>query len=150
MLVAKRKHSGFPSIFDDFFRNDFYGGGIPEVRSGRYLNGDAVPAVNVLETENGFELELALPGVKKDEINLELNERVLTISSKHKEEKVEKNDEENYTRKEFSYTSFSRSFTLPKDVSSEKIEANFEDGVLKVNIPRETEVQKIIKKISIS
>lgn len=128
-MLVKRRSTGFPSLFDDFFGNEWN-------HTPGFMRNENVPAVNVKELDNGFALEVAIPGMSKEDINLEVNDRVLTISSKHEEKKEEKGDNGNYTRREFSYSAFSRSFTLPKDVDLEGIEGNYKDGVLSVNIPR--------------
>lgn len=142
-MLVKRRPIGFPSMFDDFFGGEL-------MKDPSLFRNESLPAVNVKETEAGFELEVALPGISKEEINLEVNERVLTISSKHEEKKEEKDEKGNYTRKEFSYSSFSRSFTLPKDVDVDTIQGNYVDGVLKVNIPRKAQINNGVKQISIS
>lgn len=140
-MIVKRRHTAFPSIFDDFL-----GGKLSADHS--FYRNQGIPAVNIKELENGFELELAAPGISKEEIQLEVNERVLTISSKHKGEKEAQ--ENNYTRQEFSYSAFSRSFTLPKEVDIDNISGQYINGVLKVNIPKQELVNNGVKQISIS
>lgn len=98
-----------------------------------------IPAVNIKETETGFELELAAPGLKKDQFSIEVDQNLLTISSERKDENESKNAEGTYSRREFSYSAFKRSFTLPETVDSEKIEAQYEDGVLHIAIPKKEE-----------
>ena len=120
----------FPSIMNDFFKPDWFGG------MERFDN--ALPAVNIVENEADFELELAIPGKSKDDFNVEIDENVMTISMESKSE--EETAERNYTRKEFSYQSFKRSFTLPETVNEEKIEATYTDGILKFRIPKRDEV----------
>lgn len=140
-IIRKHRPLGFPALMDDFFNNEFFH--IP-------AKGKSVPAVNIKETENGFELEMAAPGLKKDEFGLELKENTLTISSKH-EQKNESNDEQgNYTRKEFSYSSFSRSFNLPEDIDQGNISASHADGILKIEIPRKAVEAKVAKQIAIA
>ena len=87
--------------------------------------------------EEDFELELAVPGVKKDDFTVEVDNDVLTISSEMKSENEETQD--NYTRKEFSYSSFRRAFTLPDTVDGSKIDAKYEDGILKLTLPKKQE-----------
>lgn len=110
-----------------------------------FREGGFVPATNILEKENEFHIELAAPGMKKEDFKINLENNVLTISSEQKSETKEEN--ENYTRKEFHYGSFCRSFTLPKNVETEKIKASYEDGILKVDLPKkeETKVSKAIQ-----
>lgn len=98
-----------------------------------------VPAVNVHESETGYTLDVAAPGQNKENFHINLDGRLLTVSSEQKEEKNEEN--EKWTRKEFSYSSFKRSFTLPENAKAENIEAKYENGVLSVFIPKAEEVK---------
>jgi len=93
-----------------------------------------IPAVNISEKEDDFMLELAAPGMQKSDFKINLDNNVLTISSEKEGESEEKS--EKYSRKEFCYSSFSRSFTLPKSINFDKIKADYKDGVLKVNLPK--------------
>jgi HSP20 family protein len=111
------------------------------------FSGD-IPAVNIKEENNKFVLEMAAPGLKKDDFNINLDNYVLTISSEKKEE--QKEDKDNYTRREFLYTSFSRSFTLPKTVDIDKIKADYKNGILTVTLPKKEEEAKLTKQIKIS
>ena len=99
------------------------------------------------EDENAFQIEVAAPGLKKEDFKLSLHENRLTISAKQEgntEEKTEK-----YSRREFNYTSFQRTFTLPKNVYSEKIEASYTDGILHVGIPKKEEMKPAVKEIAV-
>ncbi len=117
----------FDSDFNDFFNHKF-----------------SDPAANIIEFPDSFQLDLAAPGMKKDDFKIHLDNNVLTISS---ETENEKNDEgKNYTRREFYYGSFSRSFTLPKSIDMEKINAEYINGVLKVVLPKKEEAKLEIKK----
>lgn len=98
------------------------------------FNGMSVPAVNILETKKDFKLKIAAPGFKKNDFKLEVQHGLLTISGEMKMEKEEK--EERYTRQEFSYSTFRRSFTLPENIKADKIGANYEDGLLTVTLPK--------------
>ena len=125
-----------PSVFDDFFKpwNEWFdNGGL----WGRTMN---VPAVNFTENENQYEVSLAAPGLKKEDFKIGIEGNMLTISSE-KEERHEDKDKK-FTRKEYNYSSFSRSFTLPDEVEREKIEAKYEDGVLKIAMPKNEDVKK--------
>ena len=107
-----------------------------------------LPAANITESDNAFNLELAAPGLEKEDFDLSIDNQHLTISCQ-KEEKTE-STEEKYTRKEFSYQSFSRSFMLPDSVDAEKISAAYKDGVLKVELPKkETAIKTPKKQISV-
>lgn len=93
------------------------------------------PSVNVSEDENGFEIEMAVPGFKKDDFKINLEDSLLTISVDKEEEKEDKR----YNRREFSYTAFSRSFTLPEAIDDEKVSAEYTDGILKISIAKKEE-----------
>ncbi len=93
-----------------------------------------LPAVNIKDDETGFSLELAAPGKSKADFNVEVENNYLTISSESSEEHESKN--ENYTRKEYSYDSFKRSFRLPENVNENEISAQYEEGILKIRIPK--------------
>ncbi len=108
---------------------------------------DFVPAVNTREANDAYYIEVDLPGVKKEDVSISVNDNVLTISGERKLEE-ERKDEEFY-RIESVYGSFERSFTLPEDVDADKIEAEFKDGVLTVRIPKAQVVEKAPKKIEI-
>lgn len=135
---ALSKRSEFlPSVFDDFFKpwNEMFGNG---GRWGRELN---VPAVNITESDNEYSVTVAAPGLTKSDFNIDVEGNMLTISSEKEENKEEK--DARYTRKEYNYSSFSRSFTLPEEVNKEKIEAKYEDGVLKLALPKKEEAKKL-------
>jgi HSP20 family protein len=110
-----------------------------------------LPAVNIRETKDSYEVEMAAPGMKKEDFKIELDRNILTISSEKSEEHEEQGEEEKYSRKEFSYQSFQRSFNLPKEVVDEdKIEARYREGVLHLTIPKREEAkQKPPRKIEI-
>ena len=129
MNLVKRNNLFFPSLINDLVGSDWLGG--TEKWS------TAVPAVNIKDTEKTFELELAVPGLKKDDFTVEVDHDVLTISSEMQSENEE--TQEKYTRKEFSYTAFKRSFTLPETVDGAKIDAKYQDGILKVTLPKKQE-----------
>lgn len=132
--ITKRNDSMpiFRSLFDDFFTKDLF-----DWKSKHFSDlGSTLPSVNVKETERGFNVELAAPGKKKEDFKIELNHNVLTISSENKDEKSEKDNDGKYTRREFNYQSFSRSFTLPESIENSKIEASYSDGVLHISIPK--------------
>jgi HSP20 family protein len=132
MNVIKRNNNViFPSIIDEMFKPDWLGG----VQN----FGANVPAVNIKETDTVFGIELAAPGKKKEDFNVEVDHNVLTISSEERSETNEKDTEGKYTRREFSYNSFRRSFTLPETVNLDTINASYEDGVLHVTLPKKEE-----------
>ncbi len=135
MSLMKKNERNFPSVFSDLFDYDKFFGG-PMFKDFE----NALPATNVKETEKEFKIELAVPGFKKEDFKVNLDNDVLTISAETKNEKKEEN--EKYTRKEFSYNSFSRSFQLPKTANNEKINAKYEDGILKLDISKKEEAIK--------
>ncbi|HSL87542.1 MAG TPA: Hsp20/alpha crystallin family protein, partial [Bacteroidales bacterium] len=109
----------------------------------------SMPAVNIREDEKRFTLELAVPGIDKKDLKIDISEDILTISSESKNESEDNRD--GYKRKEFSYSSFSRSFQIPENVSKEKIDASYKDGVLSVVLPKmEEEKNKISRQVKIS
>lgn len=143
--IIRRRNYTTPSIFDEFF-NDSYLPGFFEFDS--KSNGSVSPAVNVEETDKEYRIEVAAPGLEKEDMNISVDDGVLTI----KAEKKLKNEESknNYIRREFGYTSFSRSFTLPEEIEVEKISAKHKNGVLNVTLPK-TEVKVTpVKEVKIS
>ena len=134
-----------PSLFDDFFKpwNDWFENGNS---FGKLMT---MPAVNVREDKDSYTVSLAAPGLKKEDFNVDVDGNMLTISSE-KEEKKEESDEK-FTRKEYSYSSFARSFNLPEDVKQDAIDARYENGVLNIRLPRREEAKKIAasKKVSV-
>jgi HSP20 family protein len=131
MNLIKRTAVPFPSIIDELLKPDWLGGM-------QNFNTN-VPAVNIKETDTSFGIELAAPGKNKEDFNIEIDHNVLTISSEEKTEKEEKSNEGKYTRKEFSYASFRRAFTLPDTVNTDSINATYENGVLHVALPKREE-----------
>lgn len=102
-----------------------------------WLKNQVLPAVNVRETDKFYAIEVAAPGRSKKDFKVTAEDGVLTISSETKEEKEQ--TEKDYTRKEFSYSSFSRSFTLPDNASEDEIKANYEDGLLKLEVAKKVQ-----------
>ena len=135
---ALTKVGMLPTVFDDFFKpwNEWFDNGGSLM--GRMMT---VPAVNIIENKDDYMVSLAVPGMKKDDFNIDVEGNILTISSEKEENKEEK--DEKYNRREYSYSSFSRSFTLPEEVNKEKIEAKYEDGLLKLMLPKKEEVKKL-------
>ncbi len=125
-----------PSLFDRFFDTELF-----DWSNRNFSNPNTtLPSVNIKEDANGFEVAMAAPGLKKEDFNISLNHDVLTISSEKKMEKETKDSQE-FTRKEFSYQSFCRSFSLTQSVESDKISARYEDGILNVIIPKREEAK---------
>jgi HSP20 family protein len=141
MLPMITRRSYKPFLWSSLFDDDF----LPVVPS----RSTSMPAVNIKEDEKKFTLDLAVPGIEKKDLKIEINEDVITISSEHSEER--KDETEDFKRREFSYSSFCRSFYLPENVNKEKIEANYKDGILSVVLPKdEEEKTKLTKQVKIS
>ena len=131
----------FDSLWDDFFNKEVFNRGVEL--------GTRVPAVNVSETDTSYHVEVAIPGYKKEDFNIDIDNNVLTISSEQKNEK-EEYDGKKATRREFSYSSFQRSFQLPENVNEDSIAASYKEGILKLDLPKtEPAKAKDKKKIEI-
>lgn len=150
MTLARLSNDWFPSL--PSFIDNFFEGGLRDWNSLNYAGTNStLPAVNVMENDNEFAIEVAAPGMKKGDFKLDYDNGRLTISSEKKEEKEEK-DGEKVTRREFSYQSFQRSFTVPENViNADKISAKYNDGILHVTLPKREEVKpKPAKQIAIN
>lgn len=136
-----RKSESLPAIFNDFFRPweslfDLNGGSLLNT-----LNPVTMPSVNIVENKDNYAVSVAAPGMKKDDFKIDIDANTLTISAEKEEKKEEK--EERYTRKEYNYSSFSRSFSLPDWVNKDKIDASYENGLLKLILPKTEEAKRI-------
>lgn len=137
-------YSNVSNWLDDIFNRD-----LPSVFTSNFNTGMSLPKVNIKETADAFIVEMAVPGLKKTDFHLNLDNQVLSISTETKQENEHK--EENYTRKEFGYSSFKRTFTLPETVNDEKINASYENGILSILLPKKEEAkQKPARNINIS
>jgi HSP20 family protein len=123
----------FDSIINDSFLNE------------RFLN--KVPAVNIAETESEFQIELAVPGLKKEDFKINLDKNVLSVSAEKKTKNVD--ESKKYSKREYSYNSFVRSFTLPETADQSKVEAEYTDGVLKLNVAKKEEAKIQSREISV-
>ncbi|KIA94380.1 MULTISPECIES: Hsp20/alpha crystallin family protein [unclassified Flavobacterium] len=127
----------FPSLLDDFFGRELFNWENSNFSS----TSTTIPSINIKETDENFEVEVAAPGMDKKDFNVTLNDNLLTISSVKQNEK--ETVEDNYTRKEFSYQSFQRSFELPNNiVDEEKIKAHYDNGLLHLVIPKKEEAKE--------
>ncbi len=125
-MTLARRNSWMPDVFNDFFDTDF----MPRANA-------TAPAINVKETENNYTVELAAPGLKKEDFNINLDdEGNLVIKMEKKSEAKDENKKEHYLRREFSYSKFEQTLLLPDDVDKEKIAANVSDGVLTIGLPK--------------
>ena len=138
-MEMSRRNSGFlPSFLSGFDE---------ELFNNRQNMKFSKVAVNIMERDEDYLVEMAIPGIKKEDIHIELDGNKLSIRGEAKEAK--EINEENYTHREFSYGEFRRSFTLPKDVDGQNIEADYKDGVLNISVPKPEAKKKIVKKIEV-
>lgn len=148
MALIRRTNPGWPSLnrfFDDILTKDFFDNNWSNFSA----TGTTLPAVNIVETKDDFQVEMAAPGMNKNDFNIELDNDMLTISSVKEDSNVQ--GERNYSRREFSYQTFKRSFYLPNTVEAEKIKAKYQDGVLNLHIPKKEEAKtKPVRQITIS
>ncbi|MDD2327719.1 MAG: Hsp20 family protein [bacterium] len=125
MTIIRRSNNWLPSVFNDFFGNEWM-----------QNNNRSVPAINIQQNENDFLVEVAAPGMTKEDCNVRIDEENNLVISFEKKSESEENDKKgNYLRREFSYTQFQRTMILPDNVEKEKITAKVENGVLSVTIP---------------
>ena len=123
-IVKYNNNNVFPSLMNEFFNDD--------LRMNFFNRRHSVPSVNSVENNDSFEIDLAVPGMKKDDFTIELNDKILVISS----------DNSNYDQNErarlneFNYSSFQRSFRVPESVELDKIKANYKNGILKIKLPK--------------
>lgn len=127
----------FPNWMDDFFADSSF----------KNLNSFSVPAVNISETKKAFKLSVAAPGFKKDDFKVQVKDGLLIIAAEVKTEKEDK--DEKFTRKEYAFNSFSRSFTLPETVNGNDILAEYMDGELKITLPKKNVIEKPTMQIAV-
>lgn len=146
-LASSNSNQNFPTLsnwLDDIFNRD-----LPSVFTSNFNTGITLPKVNIKETADAFMVEMAVPGLKKSDLQIDIDNQVLSISTETKEEN--EHEEENYTRREFGYSSFKRTFTLPESVNDEKINASYKEGILSILMPKKEEAkQKPARSIKIS
>ena len=137
MNLLNKQNTFFPLLMDDFINQD--------MNLKFKTISDTIPAVNIKELNTEYQIDLAIPGKKKDDFNIEVENNLLSISSNFEEENL--NDEEKFTTQEFNYNSFRRTFSIPKSVDSKKIEAKYFEGVLKISLPKSQEALTQSKKM---
>ena len=126
-IVKYNNNNVFPSLMNEFFNDDF---GL------NFFNRNySVPSVNSIENNDSFEIDLAVPGMKKEDFSIELNDKVLVISS----ESSNNIENDKMRLNEFNYSSFQRSFRVPHSVDQDKIKANYKNGILKIKLPKRKE-----------
>ncbi|GFD96298.1 hypothetical protein KUL156_25790 [Alteromonas sp. KUL156] len=146
-LTSTNSNVNFPNLsswLDDVFNRD-----LPAVFTSNFNTGITLPKVNIKETADSYIVEMAVPGLSKSDFNINIDNQILSISTEIKETNEEK--QENYTRREFGYSSFKRTFTLPESVNDDKINASYKDGILNIFLPKKDEAkQKPARTIKIS
>jgi HSP20 family protein len=147
MSLIKWKRGDMLPLFDTMVENFFASDNDFE---SWWKGARSMPAVNVVENDDNYVMEVAAPGMKKENFNIEVKEGMIVISAENKQEEEKKDD--NFTRREFSYSKFTRSFRLPENVNADNIAAHYEDGILKLNLPKKevTAPEENVKKIAIS
>lgn len=125
----------------DFMDFDFFGSRLPQART-------TLPAVNISEDDKGYGVEVVAPGFKKEDFRIKVDDDVLTISAETRQESQEGNGKE-YSRREYAYSSFTRSFRLPENAKDDAIAARYENGILQLEIPKTTKETKATKEINI-
>lgn len=141
MLPVIRTRTMMPNWIEEFFGNDFF--------NNEHVVNATVPSVNVIENNENFRIEVAAPGLKKEDFKIELDNSILKISSERQNEDEVRKDEKIH-RREFSYCSFRRTFSLPDSVQINKIEAKHDNGILSIIIPKKEEAKvQPVKQIEI-
>ena len=133
MNLIKRQNPVFTSLIDDLLLNQDFNQNV------------SIPAANIIEADDHFDIQLAVPGKKKNDFKIELEEGILTISSKIERNSTE--EDNSFTRKEFGYSSFKRLFNIPETVSNDRITANYKEGILTVSLPKKEEALPQPKKL---
>jgi len=140
-MMRFNPNSQLADLFEDLFGNE-------KKEKMERKNYECAPSTNILETNENFKLQMAVPGVKKEDIKIDLEKNILNITSKKSAEE-QNNEDVKYTRKEFVYGTFCRSFTLPETIDVDKIGAEVKDGILTVTLPKKEET-KVSKQIKVS
>ncbi len=144
-LVKFRSNAPVFDPFEQFFNEFLEGESLPR----KVFRTGSLPAANIKETEKSYHIELAAPGMEKDDFKIEIQEDLLSIRSEQKDEKKETN--ERFTKREFNYTSFVRSFRLPEEVDIENIAATYTNGILKLEVPKkEVAVKTKVREIAVN
>ena len=141
--ATRSMFSDFFSDIDRMFDDDMF---LMPMHMGRMGNGN-MPAANISETEKEYNIEMAVPGMKRDDFNIEIDEHMISVSCE-KEERFNE-DKDNYKRREYNYSSFSRSFRLPETVKADSIKAQYDNGVLHIKVPKAEQTVQKKKRINV-
>lgn len=141
--ATRNMFSSFFSDIDRMFENDMF---LMPMHLNRFAN-DTMPAANLRETDKEYAIELAVPGMKRDDFNIEVDEHMLSVSCQREENINEEKDD--YTRREYNYSSFSRTFRLPETVVADKIKAQYDNGVLHITVPKAEQKEQRRKRINV-
>jgi HSP20 family protein len=142
-FATNKKENSLNPWFNDVFESYFN----DSLISNRTIS--RVPAVNISETENGYQVELAVPGLKKEDFKINVDKNILNVSAENKSTSDESKDSKKYNRIEYSYSTFTRSFTLPESVDHSKINAEYTDGILRITVAKKEEAKFLSREISI-
>lgn len=145
-LVRKNQTERMPGFFDGYLLKNL----MDWSETNGYKMAASRPSVNIKESEKGFEVQVAAPGLQKSDFSIMIDKNVLTISATQQAKQEENNEQEKYTVREFSFQSFERSFSLPENaIEEEKIEASYKDGILRLMLPKKEEVKPKVKQIKV-
>ena len=150
-LTRKENGSSLPAFVNEFFNDKFLVPSVLDIDGdlAGFTNALVVPEANIIENEKDFRIELAVPGLERNDFKVEVQNGVLSISAEKENESKEKG--KNFRRREFSYNSFCRSFTLPENLLTDKIDAKYENGILHVVLPKkEVSVSKPVQQVKVN
>lgn len=148
-LVTQPKNGSMQRPSLNSWIDDWFGRDLSSIFNTNFNTGITLPAVNIRETGDAYFVEMAVPGMSKKDFDISIDNNVLSISSE--QETQEEHGKDTYTRREFGYSSFKRSFTLPETVEDDKIAAHYKEGILSIHLPKKEEAkQKPIRSIKIS
>ncbi|RZJ34567.1 MAG: Hsp20/alpha crystallin family protein [Flavobacterium sp.] len=136
-LITRKNAPQFPAFFEDMFKNDWLFPSFDFLKRFNAQDFPVVPQANIIENNKNFQIELAVPGLDRDDLKIDVDGNVVTITSEKEEEHL--SEEENFRKREFSYNSFQRSFSLPENLDADHIEAKYEKGVLHLKLPKKHE-----------
>ena len=130
MSLLRRTNGLYPSFLEDFFDESWGRPGLMRATN------ENIPAINIKENDDSFEIQVAAPGMHEDDFEIDIDNNTLSVSVEKQKKSEEESKNTGYTRREFSYSSFKRTFSLPDMANQDKIDANYENGVLEITIPK--------------